>query len=258
MQLFGVRTKLIKKGDDLSNTILEALNKQKLKIEDGDVLAIASKAVAIAQNRLKRLSSVKPSEKAKKLARRFEMEPSFVEIVLQEAEEVYGSVSKALLTLKDHILTANAGVDRKNSPLEYVALWPKNPFKIAEKIRRELLGRTGKRVGVLIVDSRVAPLRMGTTGLALAVAGFKPVRDCRVDKDLYGNSISITRHAIADDLASAAHLIMGETNERRPAVLIKNAPIILTDKVKSSSVVIPAEQCLFAKHIMKKPVREFP
>jgi len=258
MQLFGVHTKLIKTEDDLPSIILDALKRQKLKIEDGDVLAIASKAVATAQNRLKRLGSVKPSETAKKLAKRYDLKPSFIEIVLQEAEKVYGGVSKALLTLKDHILTANAGVDHKNAPHGYVVLWPKHPFKTAEKIRKKILARTSKRVGVLIVDSRVTPLRMGTTGLALAVAGFEPVRDCRAGKDLYGNAISITRHALADDLASAAHLIMGETNERTPVVLIKNAPIMLIDKVKPSSVVISAKKCLFTKHIIQKAVREFP
>jgi len=258
LQLFGIRTKLIKTEDDLVSVILETANRQGLKIEEGDVLAIASKVVATVQDRLKRLASVKSSIKAKKLAKRYDLEPSFVEIVLQEAEAVYGGVSKALLTLKDHVLIANAGVDHKNSPNGHVALWPKNPFQTAEKIRKEILARTGKRVGVLIVDSRVTPLRMGTTGLALAVAGFEPVRDCRVDKDLYGNAISITRHSLADDLAGAAHLIMGETDEKMPVVLIKNAPITLTDKVESSSVVIPAKQCLFAKHVMKKAVREFP
>lgn len=257
MQLFGLQTKLIKPEDDLVNIIIEALNRQSLKIADGDILAIASKAAATVQNRLKRLESVKPSEKAKKLASKYDLEPSFVEVVLQESETVYGGVSKALLTLKDNILTANAGVDHKNSPLGYATLWPKNPFKVAENLRRELLARTGKRIGVLIVDSRVTPLRMGTTGLALAVAGFQPVRDCRRDKDLYGRSISITRHALADDLASAAHSIMGESNERMPFVLIKNAPVRHTETVKPSALVISAKQCLFTKHIKQEDVKEY-
>jgi len=256
MQLFGIRTKLIKPRDDLLSTILAALNKQKLEIEEGDVLAIASKPVATSQNRLQMLTSVEPSRRARKLARGFDMEPSFVEIVLQESEKVYGGVSKALLTLKDHILTANAGVDHKNAPKGYVVLWPNQPFKTAEKMRREILARTGKHVGVLIVDSRVTPLRMGTTGLALAVAGFEPVRDCRGDKDLYGRAVSITRQALADDLASAAHSIMGETSERTCVVLLRNAPIMLTEKVKPSSVVISAKQCLFTKHIIQGAVRE--
>jgi coenzyme F420-0:L-glutamate ligase len=256
MQLFGIHTKIIKPEDDLLSVILEAVAKQQLKIEDGDVLAVASKAVATFQNRLRRLDSVKPSKKAETLARKYELEPNFVEIVLQEAERVYGGVPKALLTLREHILTANAGVDHKNSPKGYATLWPKNPFKKAEETRQEILKRIGKRVGVLIVDSRVTPLRMGTTGLALAVAGFEPVRDCRVDKDIYGRAVSITRHALADDLASAAHLIMGETNEQSPAVLIKDAPVKLTEAVKSSAVVIPPNQCLFAKYIVSNVVKE--
>lgn len=256
MELFGIHTKLIKPEDNLLNTILEALNKQELKIEDGDVLAIASKVVATIQNQQKRLDSTRPSEKAKKLARKYDLEPNFVEIVLQEADKVYGGVPKALLTLKDHILTANAGVDHKNSPTGYVTLWPKTPFQKAEEIRQEIHERIGKHVGVLIVDSRVTPLRMGTTGLALAVAGFKPVRDCRVDKDLYGRAVSITRHALADDLASAAHLIMGETNEQVPVVLIRKASVKLTEAVKPSAVVIPANDCLFAKHIVRNVVKE--
>jgi len=226
-----------------------------LKIDEGDVLAIASKAVATSQNHLKRLSSVKPSEKARKIAKRYKMNPSFVEIVLEQADEMCGGVPKALLTQKEHILTANAGVDQKNAPKGYVALWPKSPHLSAEKIRREIFQRTGKRVGVLIIDSRVTPLRMGTTGIAIGIAGFEPVKDCRTQKDLYGKSITITRHALADDLAGAAHLIMGESAEQTPAVFIKKAPIKLTDAAKTTSVLIPAEQCLFAKHIMEKALR---
>jgi len=257
MQLFGIRTPLIKPRDNLVDVALEALSEQKLSIQNSDVLAIASKAVATAQRRFKKLSSVKPSEKARRLAREYELEPSFVQIVIQESEKIYGGVPKALLTLKNNVLTANAGVDKKNTPKGYVALWPKNPHTVAERIRQEILEKTGRRVGVLIVDSRVTPLRMGTTGLALGVAGFEPVRDCRTEKDLYGNSILITRHALADDLASAAHLIMGESDEQTPMVLMRNAPVKPTNAVDPSSVVISPEQCLFAKQIAQKRVKEF-
>ena len=90
-------------------------------------------------------------------------------------------------------------------------------------------------------------------------SGFLPVKDCRVEKDLYGRSVSITRHALADGLASAAHLILGETNERTPAVLIKNAPVKLTDEViEPSSVVISAKQCLFTKYMATEDVKECP
>lgn len=245
MQLFGIRTRLIEAGEDLVDIILEAMQRQRLNIEDGDVLIFASKAVAVVQGRVVRLSSMKPSEEAKKLAEKYDMEPSYVEVVLQEAQKIYGGVSKALLTLKNNVLIANAGVDHKNAPKGCVVLWPENPYEDAEDIRREILKRIGKRLGVLIVDSRVTPLRMGTTGVAIGIAGLQPVRDCRGSRDLYGNPLLITRHALADDLASAAHLVMGEVCGQIPAILAKDAPVYLSEKVDPDSVVIPAGECLF-------------
>jgi coenzyme F420-0:L-glutamate ligase len=250
MQLFALSTRLIKPGDNLVDVILEAVKRQKLEIEDRDLLAIASKAVAVAQKRFVKLSSTEPSEKAKVLAEKYGLEPSFAEVVLQEAKKVYGGVPKTLLTLKNNMLVANAGVDRKNAPEGHVILWPRAPHKSAEKIRREILAKTGKHVGVLIIDSRITPLRMGTTALAMGIAGFKPVIDCRIEKDLYGKRIYITRHAVADDLASAAHLLMGETTARTPAVLIKNAPVNFGEEFDPNSTVISAEQCLFMQSFL--------
>jgi len=245
MQLFGVRTGLIKPGDDLVKVILDAVKGQGLTIEDGDTLAVASKAVATVQGRMVKLSSIKPSEGAEELARRYNMEPSHVELVLREAEEIYGGVSGSLLTLKDKVLIPNAGVDHKNVPEGYVILWPERPHETAEKIRQEILEKTGKRVGVLIVDSRVTPLRMGTVGVAIGIAGFEPIRDFRTKTDLYGNPILITRHAVADDIASAAHLIMGEASERMPVVLVRNAPAAFNEEINAGSMFISARECLF-------------
>jgi coenzyme F420-0:L-glutamate ligase/coenzyme F420-1:gamma-L-glutamate ligase len=252
MQVFGIGTKLIKPGDNLVDVIFEALSNQGLEVENKDLLVVASKVVAVAQHRLMKLDLIEPSEKAIMLAKRHELEPSFVEVVLREAEKVYGGAAKALLTLKNNMLVANAGVDRKNAPEGYVILWPMNPFESAEKIRREILAKTGKRVGVLIIDSGISPLRMGTTALAIGVAGFKPIKDCRVERDLYGKRIHITRHAVADDLANTAHLVMGETTARIPAVIIRNAPIILSEESDPNSMTIPAEQCLFMQSFLRK------
>lgn len=245
LQLYAIRVRLLRKKGNLVDNLLEALEHQDLRIDFNDVLAVASKVVATAQNRLVKLESVQPSSAAKCLAKRFDLEPSFVEVVLQEADVVYGGVPKALLTLKDDIITPNAGVDYKNAPSGHVALWPKSPYEAAERIRKEILEKAGKKVGVIIVDSRVTPMRMGTIGLALAVAGFEPVRDYVGKRDLYGKTVTITRHAVADDLASAAHLLMGESAERTPAVLIKDAPVALSEKVDRKSILIPRDQDLF-------------
>jgi len=245
MQVIGIRTPPIKPGDDITATILNAARDQKVDVEDGDILAIASKAVATARGRIVNLSLIKPSAKAKTLGRKFDLQPEYVELIIKEADKVYGGVTKALLTLKNSILTPNSGVDRKNAPRNSVVLWPENPHLTAEHIRTEILEKTHKHVGIIIVDSRITPLRMGTIGIALGVAGFEPVRDCRSGKDIYGKSVFITRHCVADDLSSAAHMIMGETNEQTPAVLIKGASVKMTESSDANVLNISVEECLY-------------
>ncbi|MEM3458090.1 MAG: coenzyme F420-0:L-glutamate ligase [Candidatus Bathyarchaeia archaeon] len=251
MRLYAVKTELVKTGDNLVDIILKALKRQNLEIEDNDVLAITSKIISYAQNRLVNLNDIKPSEKAKKLAKRFSLQPEFAELILREADKIYGGVEKAILTLKDEVLTANAGIDNKNAPKDYVILWPKNPQEWAKNVKEEIMRRTSKLVAVLIVDSGLAPLRKGTEGLALAVAGFKPVIDRRGEEDIYGKPLAITHHAVADDLASAAHLLMGETTEKTPIVLIKDAPVEFDDNVYSSAdMMIPFKECIFMSNFL--------
>jgi len=246
MRLYAIKTELVKTGDNLVDVVLEALKRQNLELEDNDVLAVTSKIISYTENRLVKLSDIKPSEKAKKLAKRFSLQPEFAELILREADKIYGGVEKAVLTLKDGVLTANAGIDNKNAPKDYVVLWPKNPREWVKNVREEIKRRTGKQVAVLIVDSGLAPLRKGTEGLALAVAGFKPVIDHRGEKDVYGKSLAITYHAVADDLASAAHLLMGETIEKTPIVLIKDAPVEFDDNIYSSAdMMMPFKECIF-------------
>ncbi|MEM3566568.1 MAG: coenzyme F420-0:L-glutamate ligase, partial [Candidatus Bathyarchaeia archaeon] len=170
MKLFPIRTDVIKPGDDIVNAVLKAMEKRGLTLDDGDILALASKVIAYAEDRVLKLDKIKPSEKAKKLARKFALPPELAELIIKEAEEIYGGVKKAVLTLKDGVLTPNAGIDSKNAPQDAVALWPKNPEKWAKNIREKIMRKTGKKVAVLIVDSGLRPLRLGTSGLALAVA----------------------------------------------------------------------------------------
>lgn len=246
VKLYAVKTRTVRVGDNLVETILESLKAQKLQLEDNDVVALTSKIVSYSEGRLVKISEIKPSEKAKELAQRHSLKPEFAELILREATKVYGGVDKAILTLKNGILTANAGIDNKNSPEGFVVLWPSNPRESAEKLRKEIRHTTRKQVAVLIVDSGLVPLRIGTTGLALAVAGFKPIKDNRQDKDLYGKPIAITRQAVADDLASAAHLLMGEADERTPMVLIRDAPVDFDEGVyDAAEMMMPFKECIF-------------
>jgi len=254
MRLYAVKTKIIKTDDNLTEVILDSLKEQNLQLEDNDILAITSKIIAHAEGRLVKLKDVKPSKKAKEFAKRFSLQPEFAELILRKADKIYGGVEKAILTLKNGILTANAGIDNKNAPTGFVILWSSNPEKWAKRIKEEIKQKTSKQVAVLIVDSGLVPLRMGTTGLALAAAGFKPIRDCREEKDIYGKPLVITRHAVADNLASAAHLLMGEAAQKTPVVLIKDAPVIFDDGVYSSeNMMMPLNECIFMGTFQAKP-----
>jgi coenzyme F420-0:L-glutamate ligase/coenzyme F420-1:gamma-L-glutamate ligase len=252
MRLYAVKTRVVRLGDNLVEVLLESLQEQQLGLEDGDVLALASKIVSYSQGRIVGFGDVKPSEKAKRLAKKYSLDPEFVELVVDEADKIYGGVEKALLTLNDSVLTANAGIDNKNAPPGSAVLWPENLAGWLKDFRNDIRRSTGKRVAVMVVDSGLVPLRIGTVGLALAVAGFNPVREWRGKKDLYGRPIMITRHAVADDLASAAHLLMGEATEKTPIVLIKDAPVDFDDRVHGSEeMMMPFKECIFMRTFKK-------
>lgn len=246
MQVLSVKVDLAQEGEDLANFVANAIFHNGLQVEDGDIIVLASKIVSTAEGRIIELAKVKPSTKAKRLAKQFQLDPSFAELILKESDKIYGGVSKALLTLKNNILIANAGIDRKNAPRGSAILWPRDPRDAARKLRRALQARFGRRLGMMIIDSRLAPLRYGTMGVTLAASGFQPVRDYRGKIDLYGKKIMITLHSLADDLASAAHLVMGEGAEQAPICLIKGAPIELTDE-DVDELVIPEEECMYMR-----------
>lgn len=246
MRLYAVKTEIMKTGDKIVEATLKSLERQDLRLEDGDILAVTSKIVAYAEGRVAKLTDIKPSDKARELAKKFSLQPEFAELIVLEADKIYGGVEKAVLTLKNGVLTANAGIDNKNAPVDSVILWPKDAKEWAKRIREEIMRKTGKHIAVLIVDSGLVPLRIGTTGLALAVAGFKPVTDCRGEKDIFGKALVITRHAVADDLASAAHLLTGEVAEKNPIVLIRDAPVVFDEGVYGSAdMMIPSNECIF-------------
>jgi coenzyme F420-0:L-glutamate ligase len=251
MILIPVETPIIKPGDDLIKILSTSIRARGMKLEDGDILAISSKVVALAQGRIVRYDTVKPSRRARILGRKYSLEPGFVEIILREADEVYGGVYRAILTLKNKILVPSAGADLSNAPEGYAILWPENPRAAAEKIREGVEREFQAKIGVIIVDSYCIPLRAGTIGIALAVAGFKPVIDERGRRDLFGKELKITRRALADDLASAAHVLMGETDRRIPAVIIRGSGVEIEDK-GDYDMFIPPDKCIFSSIYVDK------
>jgi coenzyme F420-0:L-glutamate ligase len=246
MQLFPVKTPIIQTNDDLVEILLSSMKKQKLKPRDRDILVVSSKVVALSEGRIVNYKTVKSSEKAESLAKQYDLEPGFVELVLQESDKIFGGVKRAILTMKSNMFIANAGVDHSNAPKDHAILWPKNPSLSADNIRKEFKKKLNVNIGVIISDSHCSPLRTGTTGFALATSGFDAVIDERGKKDLFGNKMRITQRAVADGLASATVVIMGETDEKIPAVLIRDTKIKLTNQSSKSSTYFPPNECLFS------------
>jgi coenzyme F420-0:L-glutamate ligase len=260
MRLFPIKTQLIKKKDCIVDVLIKSMKKARILPKNGDILVVSSKVVALSEGRIINYKNLKPSEKAKSLAKKYDLEPGFVEVVLEEADKVFGGVKHAILTMKNNILIANAGVDRSNAPKDHAILWSKNPSSSADKIRKEFKKRLNVKIGVIISDSHCTPLRTGTTGFALATSGFDAIVDERGKSDLFGKKMRITQRAVSDSLASAAVLLMGETDWMIPAVLIRGVPIKLTNQPSKTSTYFPPNKCLFSsiynENIKKNKLKE--
>jgi coenzyme F420-0:L-glutamate ligase/coenzyme F420-1:gamma-L-glutamate ligase len=137
MRLYAVKTRVIKIGDDLVEVILQSLREQNLQLEDNDILAVTSKIIAYAEGRVVKLSDFKPSKRAKELTTIL-FATRIRRINFTRSRQIYGGVEKAVLTLKNGVLTANAGIDNKNAPSDYAVLWPNNPQKWVKQIREEV------------------------------------------------------------------------------------------------------------------------
>ncbi len=242
--MIPLKTPIIQPGDSVAAILYKVIRDLKVHIDNRDVMVIADKIVGTAEGRVIKLETIVASDKAKELAAKYQMDPRVVEAVLQEADEVFGGVKGVLLTIKHDTLIANAGIDLSNVPFGYIVLFPKDPWKSAQGIKEFLERKFNKKIAVILGDSRVQPLRRGTIGVALAVAGMDPVEDYRGREDLFGRKLQITFRAVADDLVSAAELIMGEAKEQIPAVLIKGMNIHLTEK-PTRNMAIDKKECLF-------------
>ena len=251
MEVYPLKSDLLKQGDSLLELFSTALSKNHLQLMKDDVVVVSSKIVGLSENRIRNLDGARPTTEAKALAKRFSLDPFFTQLILEEADAVVGGVKGALLTVKKGDAVANAGIDRKNAPGNSVVLWPRNPDLSARSLRRQIKKRFGKDVAVVIVDSRVTPMRLGTTGLAIGLSGFRPVEDVRGTKDLSGRTVEITLRAVADGIAATAQLVMGEAAERKPFVVIRGAPVRFVKGESIRGAKLPWNQCLYMSKMNK-------
>ena len=170
-----------------------------------------------------------------------------VEVVLGETKEIVRIGPNSLITeTKSGIISANAGVDRSNVEGERnVVLLPKNPDASAENIRENIKNQTGQTVAVIVSDTHGRPLRMGEINVAIGVAGIKPIRDRRGEKDLFGYVLKIKQTCVADELASAAELVIGQANEGIPAAIVRGYKYQITENASAKELTRPKEKDIF-------------
>lgn len=235
---------------DLIETLVTSLAAAEQALADGDVLAVSSKYLAISEGRVVSLADVVVSPEAAALAERYSMNPRIAQLVYTEADHVFGGIPGFLLTFKDGILSPNAGLDRSNIPNGYAVLFPQDPYASAARIREQVRARLGADVGVILTDSWLMPGRLGTTGVALATAGFRPIQDERGKTDLFGNPMQVTVRGVADTICAAAQLVMGERDEATPFAIVRNSGVTLGDfAIDVSSVSIDWPMCIYIQSL---------
>ena len=210
-------------GDDLAVLITRAAGNG--MIEDGDVLVVTHKIVSKAEGRLVDLAKVEPSALAKDFAARYDKDPRQVEVVLRESKRVVRMDRGIIISETHHgFVCANAGVDASNVPGdETVCLLPLDPDASARHLRDDLASGPGVDLAVIISDSFGRPWRQGITDVAIGVAGMVPLADYRGERDLHGHLLNASVLAVADELASAAELVMGKT-VGVPVAVVRNYP----------------------------------
>ena len=225
---------LVRRGDDLAQIVIAAVSASNETLRSGDVVVIAQKIVSKAEGRAVALDSVTPSKRALELAALVGKDARLVELVLSESSEVLRCRKDVIVVVhRLGFVMANAGIDLSN--IEQGAsdtsalLLPLDPDATCALLRRRLAESVNAEVGVIINDSHGRAWRNGTVGVALGAAGVPALLDLRGETDLFGRRLQITQVGLADELASAASLLMGQSREGCPVVLLRGVPYQLRE-----------------------------
>ena len=242
---------LIRRDDNLADIVLKSLQDTGLELQDNDILVLAQKIVSKAEGRKVNLATVSPSARAIELAQQTEKDPRVVELMLQESNEVLRTrVGTIIVEHKLGFICANAGIDHSNvagdgdTTEEWVLLLPEDPDHSCSLLRNEIESKTGKHIGVVIIDSHGRAWRNGTVGVTIGMSGVPGIIDKRGDKDLFGYTLRITIIGAADELAAAASLVMGQASEGRPVVHVRGFPYPLQEG-SLKELIRPKEQDMF-------------
>ncbi|MBS7619460.1 coenzyme F420-0:L-glutamate ligase [Candidatus Bathyarchaeota archaeon] len=248
VQIIGVEgLPIINSGDDLASLILDASERQGLSIKDGDILVVSHIIVSRAEDRIIDLKDIKPSKVAENVSQYTGKDPRLVEVVLSDSRAIRRMASGVLITeTRQGFVCANAGVDKSNVPGEdVVALLPEDPDFSARRIRDRIKELRGCEVAVIISDTHGRAHRDGEVNVAVGSAGLSVIRDRRGEKDLFGYELKVKRTAIADELASAAELVVGQASEGVPVAIIRGYSYPKSDASSARELVRARELDLF-------------
>jgi len=238
----------VKTGDNLAILIVETTDKENISINNGDIIVIAQKVVSKANGRVVQPKTAKPSDRAEKVAEITSKDARFVELVLKEAKRIVKASQEILIVEnKSGLICINSGIDKSNvSGEDSFTLLPEDSDESARKIRAQIMKLTGKKVAVIISDTYSRPFRKGQVGFAIGLAGIHPFKDYRGQRDLFNYILRVKNVALADEIASAAELVMGQGAEGIPVAIVKNVRRAELDGTFSAeSLNISKEEDLF-------------
>ena len=227
---------LVAEGDDIAVLIADAMNKENVEIEDGDIFVIAETIISKAEGNKVNLKTVKPTQKAFEIAEKTGKNPHVVEAILQESAEILKVGPDFIISETKHgFVCANAGIDESNVEDNMATPMPEDPDKSALHIMEKIETLSGKDVVVIISDTQGRAFREGAIGTAIGISGMNALWNRKGEKDLYGRELQTTSIAVADELASAASILMGQADEGIPVVVIKGVNYVKKLKNNSST-----------------------
>jgi coenzyme F420-0:L-glutamate ligase/coenzyme F420-1:gamma-L-glutamate ligase len=214
----------VEPGDDLCQIITDTISENSLSLEDGDVIVIAQKIISKSEDRYVNLNKISPSNEALSLSKKLNKDPRFIQTILNESSEII-SIEKNVIIVKHKLgfINVNAGIDRSNicQKTDQVLLLPNDPSYSSNKLQYSLSHKLKIDLSIVITDSMTRPYRSGVTNFALASSNIQSLIDLSGEMDIYGNLLKKTEVAIADEIAAASGLLMGQGSDMQPVILLK-------------------------------------
>ena len=207
--------------NDLNTMILAAISHNQTEIQDDDILVVTHKIVSKAEGRIVDLATVKPSTKAIRMAEEHDKDPRVMELILNESTQILRAKNGIIISETKHgFVCANAGVDQSNVEGDTAVLLPVAPDESASRLQDAVKKTVGKEIAVVITDTFGRTFRNGQTNVAIGIAGINPIKSYIGTYDMYGRKLRVTEIAVADEIASAAELVMGKA-EGTPVAIIR-------------------------------------